>query len=155
MHIGFTGSRHGMTDIQKKEFRTSFLRMQQMFDWIQFHHGDCIGADEEAHYIVSQLFIDYKGGAIHIHPPTIDKNRAYCKSEHKKIEVIMHPPLTYNQRNIDIVKASEILIAAPDAMRFKSQKGGTWNTIRYARDFNTDTLILLPSGDIDEEDQID
>lgn len=155
MHIGFTGSRYGMTDQQKKDFRTTFLRMQQMFDWIQFHHGDCIGADEEAHLIVSQLFIDYKGGAIHIHPPTNEKNRAYCKSEHKKIEVVIHPPLPFNQRNIEIVKASEIVIATPDARRFKSMTGGTWNTIRYAHDLKTDLLMLLPAGDVNEDDQIE
>jgi len=155
MHVGFTGSRYGMTDIQKKEFRTVFLRMQQMFDWIQFHHGDCVGSDEEAHLLVSQMFIDYKGGAIHIHPPTIDKNRAYCKSEHKKIEVVMHSPLTYDLRNIELVKSSEIVIATPDAKRLQTRKGGTWNTIRYAKKLKTDLLILLPAGDLDEDAIVD
>ncbi len=155
MHIGFTGTRHGMTDRQKKDFRKTFLRMQQMFDWIQFHHGDCVGADEEAHLLVSQLFIDYKGGVIHIHPPTIEKNRAYCKSEHKKVEIVMHDPLTYNLRNIELVKASETVIAVPHAASFSRKTGGTWNTFRYAADFKVPVLMLMPAGDIEEDDQIE
>ena len=47
--FGFTGTQHGMTDAQKATLR-DFLAAGSG----EFHHGDCIGADSEAHDIADE-----------------------------------------------------------------------------------------------------
>ena len=51
MKIGFTGSRTGMSDKQKEGL---VIKLQE-FSFSEFHHGDCKGADEEAHAIVREI----------------------------------------------------------------------------------------------------
>jgi hypothetical protein len=70
MKIGITGTKKGMSTNQK----ISLCLLFEDFDIIdEFHHGDCIGADAEAHDILD--------GNVYIvvHPPTIPKYRAYKK----------------------------------------------------------------------------
>jgi len=52
MHIAFTGSRDGMTEQQKQ----ALIQVLQEYRPVEFHHGDCIGADAEAHGIVQRYF---------------------------------------------------------------------------------------------------
>jgi len=47
-NYGFTGTKNGMTDKQKKTLKKILETSGNNFI---MHHGDCIGADEEAHNI--------------------------------------------------------------------------------------------------------
>ena len=62
-HIGFTGTQQGMTLRQKQQLNEI---LRDLYDkgnrW--FHHGDCIGADAEAHDIATAI-----GYHILVHPP--------------------------------------------------------------------------------------
>lgn len=150
VRFGFTGTQKGMTLIQTKYFRREFLRQRENLQWKQpefeFHHGDCIGADEQAH----NLLLDYLGVAqdqIWIHPCTITNKRAYCKSKHI---LDPKPPL---ERNDDIVHVSEVIFAAPFE-REEQQRSGTWYTIRRVRKYlygfhQKKLIIIYPNGEID------
>lgn len=101
-----------------------------------FHHGDCVGADEEAHAVAGNL-----GYTIIIHPPEIDRARAFCATAEQN----MRPRKCYLDRNHDIVDVSMILIGCPntDIERLRS---GTWATIRYARKQLKEVVVIFPNG---------
>lgn len=140
MIIGFTGTQTGMTLKQMNEVNSLFKELKLTV----FHHGDCIGADSEAHDFAVLYFrlikmIDSTVGKIVIHPPINNSKRAFCKA------LTIREPKEYLTRNKDIVNESDILIATPkeDTEQLRS---GTWSTIRYARKMNKKIYIILPNG---------
>lgn len=112
----------------------SVLRLLLKYDPDWVHHGDCLGADLEFHFMASG------GGfiAIHVHPPTDDKNRAFCEGD-KEDE-----PLDYLERNRVIVSKSEILIAAP-----APSSRGTWATVNYARKKEIPIHVVSLNGSVE------
>ena len=68
MKVGFTGTQKGMTERQFDIFAAVISELQPE----EFHHGDCIGADEQAHDIVHVVAPDCK---IVVHPPRIFRQR--------------------------------------------------------------------------------
>jgi len=131
MKIGFTGTKKSMTPKQKKVF--TFLISGKSGE---FHHGDCIGADAEAHDIIKKEDI-----SIHIHPPEKNDHRAYKKGSAK-----MWEKRDYLARNKDIVEATEILIATPKGNEVL--RSGTWATIRYAKKNDKIIYIIMPDGNV-------
>lgn len=106
----------------------------------EFHHGDCIGWDALAHDMVAML--DSRP-IIHVHPPSNYTNRAW-KTGH-----VMHPEYDYLTRNIHIVNASEIMLAAPRGMT-PDIRSGTWHAIKYAEQKKVRTIIVWPNGQIED-----
>lgn len=100
----------------------------------EFHHGDCIGADAQAHQIATALRVWRV-----VHPPEDANKRALCFGDRYM------PAKPYLVRNREIVDVSDLLIAAikEDAEELRS---GTWSTIRYARKTRKPVLIISPSG---------
>ncbi len=113
MKIGFTGTQNGMTSAQRQ---TLFYLLSN--EKGEFHHGDCIGADSDAHDIAES-----RGLEPIIHPPDIMRKRAF-----KKANQIRHTK-PYLDRNKDIVNETE-----------------TWSTIRYARKLKKKITIIYPNG---------
>lgn len=113
-----------MTERQENFFHKTIdeLYTSELGD-IEFHHGDCIGADAQAQTIV-ETFVGYD--RIWIHPPIISTKRAWCRGEH------ILPVRPYLKRNHDIVDYCDILIACPRTSN-EEMRSGTWATIRYAR----------------------
>lgn len=119
MIVGFTGTQQGMTVLQKVMFVGVLARLGPE----EFHHGDCIGADADAHAIVRR---EWPKCRIVIHPPDIDAKRAWCTGDfYCKIK-------SYIARNYDIVAVCEELVAAPKH-RVEELRSGTWSTVRAAR----------------------
>lgn len=85
-----------------------------------FHYGDCVGADKQAFGLAT-----YLGFTTISHPPIDSSKRAFTKPD---IEL---KPKEYLERNKDIVKASDILIACPHGAEV--MRSGTWSTFRYAK----------------------
>lgn len=135
--VGFTGTQLGMTEDQKD----ALSRILVDEDVTELHHGDCIGADDEAHAIATDLHI-----TVVIHPPENEAKRAWCHSED------MRRPRPYLDRNHAIVDllatvrhdgARAFLIAAPKGPEVL--RSGTWATVRYARNSaGVRTEVLYP-----------
>ena len=132
MTAGFTGTRAGLT-LKQRRYIVELLR-----GVTEIHHGDCIGADAEVHDIAVML-----GVAIVIHPPIDPKQRAWCNQSQA---ILVAPPKPYLDRNKDIVRSSNVLIAAPkETVEPAPGRGqGTWSTVRFARRSLVPVEIAFP-----------
>lgn len=137
--IGFTGSRTGLNDFQRKELKKLLgARTDLSSGHVDFHHGGCVGADAEAHKLAVLL-----GCRAFVHPCTIAYQRAYLTHVYKLYGE--QEPLA---RNRDIVKITTELIACPSGK--EELRSGTWATIRYARKLGRRITIVYP-GDVSIE----
>jgi hypothetical protein len=86
------------------------------------------------------------GLKIVVHPPAGWKKRAWCDSKGATAEVEMLEPRPYLTRNHQIVRACDVLLAAPkESERPKATRGqGTWSTVRYAYEAGKTVVILWP-----------
>lgn len=134
MKIGFTGTRNGMTLEQTEAFRQLIAELKPT----EFHHGDCIGADAEAHDIVRE----FPHTKIVIHQPVDEKHRAWKKGDEFK------HPLSHFARNRAIVDETELLIGA-SISDVPLTSGGTWYTIDYAIKIGRPVRILWPDGSVE------
>ena len=135
LHVGFTGTRRGMTTRQELAFQRVLGGLGAV---TAFHHGDCIGADYQAHEIAAMLDIP-----IVIHPPIDSSRRAFCAA------ATVSEPLPYPGRNRAIVDASSVLIAVPYEARGSVPRSGTWSTVRYAVKRGVTVIVIRPDGEID------
>lgn len=137
MNIGFTGTQIGLTAAQGRTLFSILQGLRDDLGYREFHHGDCIGADEQAHHIARNL-----GLKIVIHPPLYGKKRAYCKGD------FCHEPMEYLERNQEIVNESNILVATPkeDTEQLRS---GTWSTVRRAKKKGIHVIIIKPNGEME------
>ena len=108
VNIGFTGTRRGMTPVQAAAFN-EFIQPYAHYENVLFIHGDCIGADKEAHYMMRKI----KSVKIKLRPPVIKTNRAFCDYDY------IERPEDYMTRNHRIVEECDYLVACP---RDASQK---------------------------------
>jgi len=118
MIVGFTGSREGMSEHQRTEVRRL---LSSLVSVTEFHHGDCVGSDAQAHDIAVSMAIP-----VIIHPPVKDTARAYCAGW-------VLDPLPYLERDRAIVDVCTVLIATPLGEEAANFRSGTWTTVRYAR----------------------
>ena len=140
-HVGFTGTRLGLESKQRFALRT-MLGLIHSQGGIWFHHGDCIGADEEAHIIARAL-----GFKIHIHPPTDPKYQSLFT---KQFEA-MTEPRPYMVRNQDIIDYCNILVACPQQFPYnpQPQRSGTWSTVYKAFKKGIPQTIVYVDGTIE------
>lgn len=132
MILGFTGTREGMTQQQKLALG-ELLDTKYGMNIGEFHHGDCEGADTQAHLIAKS-----RGWNIVIHPPDKNYARAYNVG-YSSIRL----PIPFLARNHNIVDECSVLIAAPHDTE-EQLRSGTWATIRYARKQGKTVVILNP-----------
>lgn len=102
-------------------------------------HGDCVGADEDAHEIALARDIP-----IHLRPCDIRSQRAFCRGAAR--EHLPKPPLA---RNPDIVDDGDVLIATPAGPEVV--RSGTWSTVRHARRRGRTRYIIWPDGAVERE----
>lgn len=130
LHVGFSGTREGMNEFQKKHLAhwlREFMLKSKLHEDLWLHHGDCVGADVEAHITAREY-----GYYIYKHPPIDGKLSANMPSDRED------PPYSYSGRNQRIVLATHVLIATPK----KDSGGGTWNTIQHAINNNRPRVII-------------
>lgn len=105
----------------------------------QLRHGDCTGADAEAHDIARGLAYKIIG-----HPPKNPKQRAYKTCDE------LWPEKDYFVRNCDIVDNCDQMVATP-ARQSEEIRSGTWHAIRYSRKMGRTLYICWPDGTVKEE----
>jgi hypothetical protein len=132
MIVGFTGTRNGMSDSQAYFFQHLLYTLKP----IKFHHGDCVGADSNAHWLVTRFDSSIK---IIGHPPILDMYRGYNTCDELRKEK------KYLDRNYDIVDESHVLIACPKGSA-EELRSGTWATIRYADKKGKEIYLISDSG---------
>lgn len=133
--VGFSGTRKGMTIEQKQKFKWLLEVFKK--ETSEFHHGMCLGADEEAHNMIREFNPDIK---IHGHPPI----KPYYES-HVKVD-FMWKRKDYLERNKDIVHCVDRIIAMPET-KHEVLRSGTWSTIRYADKHGKCSIIIIyPDG---------
>lgn len=141
MKLGFTGSRHGMTRIQRDAFVARIIAPDE------FHHGCCFGADEQA----AQIVFDLGCTRIVGHPP----NSAAMLSEFSLgLNTENYPPLPYLVRNKMIVDSCEVLLACPKEME-EAWRSGTWSTVRYGIKQGKKVVFFMPDGMVREPQKPD
>lgn len=139
-NLGFTGTRNGLTEAQKRSLG-NFLKETFDFDSdFNAHHGGCDGADKEFHNIVSAF--THK---IIVHPGNIQQ-----ASNFRSACYFLHHPKDYLKRNKDIVNESDLLIVGANGFKEES-RSGTWMTYRYAKSKKKPILIIYPDGSISNE----
>jgi len=129
-YVSFTGTRKGMTPEQRNMFFVSLIE----FDADLLIHGDCVGADSDAHDIAADLGIPTR-----LRPCDLEDLRAYRSSGDIRDP---KPPL---ERNREIVDDGDVLVATPDSFE-ERQRSGTWSTVRYAKGRGKKVFIIWPDG---------
>jgi hypothetical protein len=148
LSIGFTGTRKGLPDQQ----RHAFDRFIIQHDISDLHHGDCLGADEVAHANFCWLAHDFWARpTIYIHPPNIESMRAHCLTEYDEeassVTVVEVEPKPYLDRNKDIVRGRDFLLACPEGE--ETLRSGTWSTVRFARKTGVPVVLFWPDGRVE------
>lgn len=133
-HVGFSGTRRGMSDMQKK----SVAHLVEMYSPGVFHHGSCMGADTEFHALADRAL-----NMIVVHPPSNERTMIRSRVTFAKILTLEAKP--YLDRDRDIVDASDIMIVAP--LSFEEQlRSGSWTSLRYAKKTRRPIFHIEPDG---------
>ena len=138
--IGVTGTRDGMSKLQKESFESCIGAILFQQEWSEriLHQGQCIGVDVE----FARLLKNRYGFKVISHPPIKKDLIGICEND----EVC--PAKSYFARNRDIVNCSELMFVFPKEERRQSH-GGTWYTFDFAIKNMKPTILIRPSGKID------
>lgn len=112
----------------------------------EFHHGACVGADEEAASAVAAMSGPGTPRVV-AHPP---ESFALVSLGSMAAADEVRPRAAYLDRNRAIVSACDLLIACPGA-KSEERRGGTWFTVRAARRTGKPVVIIWPDGTATEE----
>lgn len=137
MRVSFTGTRQGM----------SFVQRQQFEEWLKanganvslFVHGGCVGADIEAHSAVRYHF----GKKIFI--TCLPSDSAKTSRVPRDCGHVGEPK-SPRIRDRDIVDLGDNLLIAAPLTDAEVVRSGTWTTVRYARKKKVPVLILGRDG---------
>lgn len=136
--IGFTGSRQGITVAQAERVQSI---LEELWEELrsEFHHGNCVGADETALKMAGEL------GYWTVAHPANGLGRLQLALSLSDTYRERRSPLA---RNEDIVIATDILIACPkESEEPPVRRGqGTWSCVRFARKFGAPYTIIWPDG---------
>lgn len=138
MKVGFTGTRDGMTVVQWEQFEFLVGMTDNFEEW---HDGDCVGADSQAHATVRRFL--FPAIEMHGHPCNLAKWRAHNEYD------VTYPITAPLRRNRQIVAAVDLMYAAPKEFEEVLRGSGTWATIRYAKLNKVSLVIIYPDGSVE------
>ena len=143
MKLGFTGSRRGMTAAQAATFK----RLISEENVTLFVHGDCVGADAEAHDMIEAIKPEVN---IVVAPSLNASLRAWCKP---RTGVLCEARASVD-RNRAIAIMCDELIAVPRKRLVPDggfiPQSGTQQTIEFAQDNGRPVIIINEDGSISQ-----
>jgi hypothetical protein len=124
--VGFTGTHKGAAAPQLASAKEKLKSLKENgFD--EFHHGMCIGADEQVAKIAKELGFKVVG-----HPGLAkDPTNMLYRSEWDGNDEIREAK-DFIKRDHDIVDETEVMLATPKGYA-EEARSGTWTTVRYAK----------------------
>jgi hypothetical protein len=125
-----------MTDQQREKFVEVLTELNSKETITEFHHGDCVGADSEAHHLVREHFPKVK---IVAHPANFFDLRSFEKADE------IRQGLPSSIRNLNIVMSARVLVATPKTPT--PTPSGTWQTIRMGLKTACHVFIISPDGE--------
>ena len=129
MKVGFTGTRRGMSGLQ----RGRLWELLYERGATELGHGDCVGADSEAHDVARDLAL-----RVVVFPPSDPKFRAWRRGDEAR------DPAPYLERDRAIVDWADVLVAAPRGPEVL--RSGTWATVRRARRRGVEVVVVGRDG---------
>jgi hypothetical protein len=140
MRAAFSGTQRGMTPKQMGKVAEIFSGLSVS----ELHHGDCIGSDNQAHWLMrAARGFEFP---INVHPCNKSNKRAFTHLRDTQGELILWEEQDPLERNHIMVVRSEILVATPRETD-EILRSGTWATIRYATDC-IPVRLVLPTGEV-------
>jgi hypothetical protein len=133
MIVTFTGTRNGMTELQVYALYGLLPRLWELQRIEEFRHGRCVGADQQANDIV------WRHNVKTIGYPVVGALCSDCYCD------VLRPRRGHISRNREMVDGSQVVIAAPPTAE-EQPRGGTWSTVRYARERGRLLFVLCPDG---------
>lgn len=134
MKVGFTGTRHGMSEMQSRSLGSLLLQLEPT----EFHHGSCMGSDVAAAKMVRSLFPKCW---IVAHPgPDGDSCRRVSGVDNETL-----PGMNHHARNRDIVFACDVLVGTPQEDE-PQPRGGTWYTLGFGDDARKTPVVIWGDG---------
>ena len=141
LHIGFSGTRHGMTLPQRRAVYRVFRWYRDNRRAITVHHGSCVGADAEAHDIARMLLL-----AVTLHPgmeadgsQPLTASCALLRGWGER----SWAPQPYLLRNQVIAACAGVLIAAPHG---ELPSHGTNHAISCAVKLERPVIVVSADG---------
>ena len=138
MTVGFTGTRKGMTHAQKSQLCV-ILSILANHTANVFHQGGADGADLQAVELARHFKFD-----VTWHPA--DGHRGDAVLRANGTVDIVHDELPPLVRNYNIVRACDLLVAAPETDK-EVLRSGTWATVRAARQMGK-PVVMLSRGEV-------
>jgi hypothetical protein len=139
--VGFTGTQKGACP-EQLALVEQLLKSLKQAGHAEFHHGQCVGADEQAAKIAKAL-----GYRVVAHPGLAkDPANLMFRSDWSENDEVREAK-PFIKRDRDIVDETHVMLAAP-LTREEQVRSGTWTTVRYAKSrgrIEGDTLwVVLP-----------
>ena len=136
MKVGVTGTRSGITPLQKAALESLLHELAPS----ELHHSDCTGADYACANLANSCSIRTVA-----HP---GESRGIYRAYHKSTVILL--PQNNLERNRLIVRSCDLMIALL-AGEGEILRSGTWMTIRYSRKLLRPLIIIYPRGIISRE----
>jgi len=139
LHIGFSGTRYGMTLLQRRAVYRVFRWYRDNRNAITVHHGSCVGADAEAHDIARML-----GLSVALHPGVSAKGDSPYRAECSMLPgERVWTPRHYFTRNAAIAACTGVLVAAAGD---GTEDRGTSHAISCAVKLERPVVIVSADG---------
>lgn len=151
VRAGFTGTQVGATRAQLARLADGLAWLARTLGQyddgageIEFGHGVCIGADDNAATLASSLDCVR---SIREFPPTNTSKMASVQY-HPDVPVFREAPAAYLARNQAIVRWCVCLFATPEQQEGEVLRSGTWSTVRFARRIGREVFVIRPDGHV-------